>query len=293
MAERYQPWDPRGWGTPTTTLDSGPYTSTRTTGFGPFKSSRTRFNREAYFSDQQRSYDMQFRQSNRVADAHFDRLAGLGLTPQEMVGASNPGGAASSGGGENLLGNGLNPELAAQMSMDERRQMTALKIAEINAATQIETARISANPGERQADFAEQLLPFDLAIRQNQSETTSRDFVLRLKQLSMGADNIQTETILANFTAKWGVSPVTATDSQWKAIPHAARRALAKEMNAIVKSRIRAEYSGATSVAGEIGETLGGLGRGIRSFAGQLSLPNFSGSGSGGSPNRSMAGRGR
>lgn len=85
--------------------------------------------------------------TNRLADDHIERLEGLGLTPQEIMGA--PGAGRSSGGsGGPTIGNGPSMAAGVQASSSTRAEMiraaTATDVAGIQAAAQVQSAKIGA-----------------------------------------------------------------------------------------------------------------------------------------------------
>ena len=172
-------------------------------------------------ASQDHGYELQ----QRGQDAHIERYQGLGLTPQELIGAPSPGGSGGGGAtapsgpsGANVVGNG--PDLASAQQANTARQIegtraaTSERIARINAAAQVESAGIAANanligsaaaslPAHRQASVAEQQSPSQIAQTEAMAAFYGKEFQRELKLIG------QTPTQLATGI----VRSVTGTSS--------------------------------------------------------------------------------
>ena len=162
----------------------------------------------------------EFSQNEQRQENHYARLAGMGLTPQEMIGAPSPGGSggstSSAGGASNVLGNG--PDIAAARQsaqaidleamrmanakdIEALRAQTALGQSKIAADAQIEAAKTSAAPAHRDVDIREKLSEPQYQEAMNRVVTSSPRFLREMRRMSMGVENMFVEMIARQYEA--------------------------------------------------------------------------------------------
>lgn len=164
------------------------------------------------------NFDYQLSQQHRYnqlgQQASIDRALGLGLTPQELAGSTlgnAPGNSANLGWQSN------------ENALDRERD---IKVAEIQAATQLGTAEISAGPGHRQAQIAENLESLRAAVLNNEIKTGSPQFLERMKLATMGMANVAGTAFVSRFKSVFGFDPVFDVDGWSKLSPRQAAQAI-------------------------------------------------------------------
>lgn len=168
-----------------------------------------------------KGYEYQNRYSARYEQEMWERAEGRGLTAQEYYGSSVPGSASSNPGGASVLGN--NVAQMRQMASDNINRaldrQTDLKKAEIGAQATMQSAKTSADASMYSSDtnkaIAEGRLKLDRDTYQfinlpqaaaqiglteaqtkkaiNEIATSDPQYVLYMKKLSMGVDNMISE----------------------------------------------------------------------------------------------------
>lgn len=224
---------------------------------------------------------------------------GLGLTPQEMVGAVGQTGSTTG----NMLGNVEDLQLAQQARIAERQLNQQREIAELQSNTTLGVAQIQAEASIRNAELG--------------SETTRRGDDIRAEtsryQTDTGRQNVLDKLAIDREVSRAQINKITAETQQliqntrFQAVLHSERwEKLFSSMSAenvaasalavhsgvsiqkvlqnlphsdaekiklqdflsavlVMKSRIRTETAGASSVIGQLGDRLGADGDQVQS----------------------------